>query len=127
MGSSQPTMSPSDVSSPLVVMATSSSITVTGGLCSPARGPQTTIFNVQAQQMTLRTVVTGPPVNGPQALHSSWNVLFGIISAAASRPVMYMFTSRDISGKITHTITLQYIVIPTPFQQEDSPLGGSTP
>ncbi|KAL5459931.1 hypothetical protein EMCRGX_G033323 [Ephydatia muelleri] len=52
-------MSPSDVSSPLVVMATSSSITVTGGLCSPARGPQTTIFNVQAQQMTLQTVVTG--------------------------------------------------------------------
>ena len=52
-------LAPSDVSSPLVVMATSSFITVTGGLSSPARGPQTTIFNVQAQQMTLQTVVTG--------------------------------------------------------------------
>ena len=36
------------VLSPLVVMATSSSITVTGGLSSPAGGPQTMIFNVQA-------------------------------------------------------------------------------
>ena len=53
-------LAPSDVSSPLVVMATSSSITVTGGgLSSPAGGPQTTIFNVQAPQMTLQTVVTG--------------------------------------------------------------------
>ena len=52
-------LAPSDVSSPLVVMATSSSITVTGGLSSPAGGPQTTIFNVQALQMTLQTVVTG--------------------------------------------------------------------
>eukprot|EP00731_Ephydatia_muelleri_P031344 Em0022g858a len=68
MGSSQPTMSPSDVSSPLVVMATSSSITVTGGLCSPARGPQTTIFNVQAQQMTLRTVVTAASTVGGQGV-----------------------------------------------------------
>ena len=46
-------LAPSDA---LVVMATSSSITVTGGLSSPARGPQTTIFNVQAP---LQTVVTG--------------------------------------------------------------------
>eukprot|EP00731_Ephydatia_muelleri_P020005 Em0012g830a len=29
-----------------------------GGLSSPAEGPQTTIFNVQAPQMTLQTVVT---------------------------------------------------------------------
>ena len=75
-------LAPSDVSSPLVVMATSSSITVTWqspsqtnglvtfysvvatpnstvGLSSPAGGAQTTIFNVQTPQMTLQAVVTG--------------------------------------------------------------------
>ncbi|KAL5474994.1 hypothetical protein EMCRGX_G027035 [Ephydatia muelleri] len=75
-----PTSTPSDVSSPLVVMATSSSITVTGGLSSPAGGPQTTIFNVQALQMTLQTVVTVPigvqsPVvvsEGTHFLHLEW-------------------------------------------------------
>ena len=50
-------LAPSDVSSPLVVMATSSSIKATGGggggLSSPAGGPQTMIFNMQAPQRLL--------------------------------------------------------------------------
>ncbi|KAL5491118.1 hypothetical protein EMCRGX_G016346 [Ephydatia muelleri] len=49
----------------------------------------------------------------PQALHSSWNVVLGVISAPAC-PVMYMYTSRDISGKITHTIYPLSLPSPSP-------------
>ena len=53
-------LAPSDVSSPLVVMATSSSITVTRALARllGVTRPQSSTY-VQAPQMTLQTVVTG--------------------------------------------------------------------
>ena len=59
---SLPPLAPSDVSSPLVVMATSSSITVTRALArllGVTRPQSSTYMYVQAPQMTLQTVVTG--------------------------------------------------------------------